>query len=134
MTQTPLEAEELTEDPSEVGDFFERIEDMSSLANAEKRQGGWKVEIDDELAGVAVVQTEDVDIPLISRIAVSEQHRRKGVATALVDKMVEYYDEVECQVWKNNEGSRQFFEESQLEYIGMFFDELYVYRNPGSEA
>jgi len=131
MDQTSHTVERLTEGPDQVGKFFEQIPDVSNLATAEKEQEGWKVEVGEDLAGVAVVQTEHLDRPLISRIAVAQEHRKKGIATSLVEHMTGAYEELHCLVKKDNESSRQFFEQTELEYEGMFFDDSCIFGTSG---
>lgn len=129
--QTDFMAPDLTVErsdkrPNEVWIFFDQIRDVNNLNPAEEEETAWECYVDGNLAGMAVV---DDHFPsygaYVSRIAVDESYRRIGVATKLMETILDQYSRVKCEVHKNNTPSLKLMESVGIEDVGMGrYDEL----------
>jgi len=86
--------------PNAVWCFFYEIDDVSNLTPAEEQGEAWEALVDSDRVGVAVVDT--VGTPFVSRIAVTPNARRMGVATAIIDRLQDEYPRLRCRVHKEN--------------------------------
>ena len=86
--------------PNAVWCFFYEIGDVSNLTPAEELGEAWEALVDDDRVGMAVVDT--VGTPFVSRIAVTPNARRMGVATAIIDRLLDEYSRLRCHVHKEN--------------------------------
>ena len=86
--------------PNSVWCFFYEIDDVPNLNPAEEQEEAWEALVDGERVGMAVVDT--LGTPFVSRIAVTPDARRSGVATAIIDRLQDEYSRLRCRVHKEN--------------------------------
>lgn len=109
--------------------FFDRVRDVTDLNPAEEQQEAWEATIgdDDEVVGMAVVDTIPSSHSFISRIAVVEDNRRSGVATALIKAIHDEHGDVACRVRTNNTAGQGLVETLGFEQVDCRFHSLHRY-------
>jgi GNAT superfamily N-acetyltransferase len=80
--------------------FFDEIDDVPTLTAIEEQGEAWEALLDGDRLGMAVVDT--VEMPFVSRLAVTSIARRIGVATAILDRLQDEYSRPHCRVHKEN--------------------------------
>lgn len=88
--------------------FTSKVPDVTNLRPNEEESVMWEALCDGELVGIIVVDTIP-SVPVIQRIAVRPSYRRSGIATALVESVLDDYDTVECNIEKSNTASQSLF-------------------------
>lgn len=86
--------------PNAVWCFFYESHVVPNLTAAEEQGEAWETLLDGDRLGMAVVDT--VGMPFVSRIAVTPNARRIGVATAILDRLQDEYLCLRCRVHKEN--------------------------------
>jgi|AntDeeMetagen681_2_1112603.scaffolds.fasta_scaffold01788_2 ribosomal protein S18 acetylase RimI-like enzyme len=81
--------------------FFDRILDVTDLDPAEEQMEAWEAKIDGDVVGMAVVDTIPSE-KFIRRVAVKEDARQQGVASALLRRIKAIHGDVACRVHESN--------------------------------
>lgn len=123
-----LNVVESSKSPTGVWAFFEEIRDVDNLNPAEEEGKTWECHVDGELAGMIVVDTVPSYGAFINRVAVDPSYRRMGVASKLVQTVLNEYSRVQCRVHKDNKESQKLMESMGFNRDGMGrYDELIRY-------
>lgn len=114
--------------PDGVWAFFESIRDVNNLNPAEEQGEAWECIVDDNVAGMVVVDTFPRDHVHIDRIAVDKSFRNIGVGQKLVQTLTEKYNKLQCEIHVDNTASKALFESVGFEPVGSNrYDNLITY-------
>jgi len=107
---------------------------VANLDPAEEQSEPWVALINEERVGMAVVDT--FGTPFINRVAVKQDARRQGVATALLRVIEGRYGRVQCRVRKDNKASLALLKSVEWERTNQGrFGELWWYdSDPEAES
>ena len=94
--------EQIRATASEVWQFFYEVPNVSDLSPHEERQETWAAVVDGDRVGMAVVDTFPSDYVFISRVAVIEPYRQRGVGTALLAAIEDEHGRMRCRVHQDN--------------------------------
>lgn len=103
--ETAVEVREADLRPDDVWGFFYEIADAENLNPAEEKQTPYEAVVDGEVVGMAVVDTIPRQAVHVSRVAVLPDHRRRGVATALLEHIAGEHGAMTWRVRTNNDAS-----------------------------
>ncbi|WP_123538877.1 N-acetyltransferase [Halosimplex salinum] len=80
--------------------FFDEIDDVPTLTAIEEQGEVWEALLDGDRLGMAVVDT--VEMPFVSRLAVTPNAQRIDITTAILDRPQDEYSRLRCRVHKEN--------------------------------
>lgn len=98
MSAVEIEVERYLKNP---WSFFWEMDDVDDLGPGEEKARALAARIDGEIVGMAVYEVA-VGRPYIMRVAVVEEWRREGVATALIERLQEMRDDWYCYIDRGN--------------------------------
>lgn len=123
---TAIEVRETLDNPWR---YFDQIDDVTNLDPGEEQGNRYEAVIDGQRVGMAVVDT--FGTAFISRLVVDPEHRRQGVATALLEHLRDRYGTLRCRVHENNDASQALVEGFGFvrtgKYIGYDGDRVWEY-------
>lgn len=112
-----IDVEQSSLSSGSVWQFFYEVVDVTNLDPAEEQQEAWEARIDGDRVGMAIIDTFP-STPFISRVAVKEEFREQGVATALLNQVHNEYGPIECRVHESNDAGEALVQSVGFEQTG----------------
>lgn len=98
MAAVEIDVERYRENP---WSWFYEINDVTNLGPGEEKGRAWAARVDGDMVGMAVAE-DTFGSTFIIRIAVEQEWRRQGVATALIKGLQDEYDDLYCFIDRDN--------------------------------
>lgn len=95
--------------------FFDDIPDSGEIGPMAEEGDAYEARVDCELVGLAVIDPLTSDPTHILRLAVTQDHRREGVGTALLEHLKRAHGSLFCRVRESNDASRQLVKSVGME-------------------
>lgn len=102
--------QESQKSPTGVWAFFDEIRDVNNLNPAEEENTAIECLHQEDVVGMAVIDTFPRNHITIDRIAVDKSYRRCGVGTVLLEYISSEYGSPRCEVHTDNTPSQKMIE------------------------